>query len=68
MSPRIQLNETQIKISGEVNEKLQSIIQNPAFDKIKIDKKNFVNTLFNDMTEDELIERYRRAIGLQRKD
>lgn len=68
MPLKIQLNETQIKITGEVNEKLQRIIQNPAFDRIKVDKKNFVNVLFGSMTDDELIDRYRRAIGLQRKE
>lgn len=68
MSLKIQLNETQIKITGEVNEKLQRIIQSPVFDRIKIDKKNFVNVLFGSMTDDELIDRYRRAIGLQNKD
>lgn len=68
MPLKIQLNETQIKITGEVNEKLQRIIQNPVFERIKVDKKNFVNVLFDSMTDDELIDRYRRAIGLQRKD
>jgi hypothetical protein len=42
-------------------------VQNWPYEKIKIDKKNFVNVLFNDMTEEELIERYTRAIGLRSK-
>ena len=67
MPLRIQLNEQTIKISGENNEKLQSIIQNPVFERIKIDKKNFVNTLIQDMSEDELIKRYRIAIGIEQK-
>lgn len=65
MSLKIKLEETQIKITSEVNQKLQNIVQNWPYEKIKIDKKNFVNVLFNDMTEEELVERYRRAIGIK---
>lgn len=60
----IQLNETQIKLTGEVNEKLQRIIQNPTFDRIKVDKKNFVNTIFEATSDNELINLYRSALGL----
>jgi hypothetical protein len=67
MTLKIRLDETQIKITSEVNQKLQNIVQNWPYEKIKIDKKNFVNVLFNDMTEEELIERYTRAIGLRSK-
>ena len=64
MTLNIRLDEIQIKITRENNEKLARIMEHPSLSRIKLDKKNFVNTLFDDMTEDELAKRYRIAIGL----
>lgn len=64
MALNIQLNETQIKITGENNEKLVRILENPALKKIKLDKKNMINTLIEGMSEDEIIRHYKRAIGI----
>lgn len=68
MPLHVHLNETQIKISGEVNEKLQSIVQDPSFERIRVDKKNFVNTILDIIPKDELINRYRKALGLPELD
>jgi len=66
MALNIQLNESSVKLTGEINEKLQSIIQDPIFERIRIDKKNFVNTIIEVIPRDELINRYREALGLKR--
>lgn len=68
MALNVQLNESQIKLTGEINEKLQSIVQDPVFGRIRVDKKNFVNTILEIIPRDELINRYREAIGLIKLD
>ena len=66
MGLHIQLNESSVKLNGQINEKLQSIVQDPVFERIRIDKKNFVNTILEVIPRDELIDRYREALGLKR--
>ena len=68
MALPIQLNETQIKITGDNNEKLVRILEHPSLKKIKLDKKNFMNTVFESMTDEELIRQYKIAIGIDARD
>ena len=63
MSLRIQLNEVQIKISGENNEKLSRIIEHPSLKNLDINKKLFVNKLIENNSDDELVNLFKKSIG-----
>lgn len=63
MGLHIQLNEVQIKISGENNEKLSRIIEHPLLRTIEVNKKLFVNKLIENYSDDELVSLFRKSIG-----
>lgn len=65
MALHVTLNETQIKITGENNQKLAEIIEHDSLKKLKVDKKNFLNNIIETASESELLSLYKRSLGFE---